>query len=136
MSNLRIATASLVFFAMAGTAGAAFAAPAFSIAAPGSGMPMNQFESQLSIYNAAEVTDLVAAKTVSVVKYDSAWNNGKDMGKAVDLLTEDSQSINLLREGIKANPAASKLLADNKIVINDVVDITSDGVGNVTIYVS
>jgi len=136
MNNFRFAVPALAFVAVMGAAGAAFATPVFSVAAPGSGMAIDEFESQLDAYNAADVTDLVAAKTVSVVKYDTAWTDDKDRSESINLLTADGQFINLLREGIKANPAASKLLTENKIVINDVVDITSDGAGNVVVYVS
>ena len=136
MTKVQITLPALAVLALVGATGAAFAAPVFSVAAPGTGMPIDEFESQLAAYNAADVTDLVAAKTVSVVKYDTAWTKGTDMSKSVELLTGDTQTINLLREGIKANPAASKLLADHKIVVNDVVDIVSNGAGGVTIYVS
>ena len=84
----------------------------------------------------AATPQLVDAKTVTVIKYDTAWSDSKDMSKAVNILTDDAQSIGLLREGLKANPQAAKLLEDNHIAINDVVDIVSDGAGNVSVYVS
>ncbi|MBL8594366.1 MAG: hypothetical protein JNK01_16910, partial [Devosia sp.] len=52
----------------------------------------------------------------------------------VNLLTEDSQSIGLLREALNKNPAAVKLLADNKIKVDQVVDIVDIG-GNVQLYI-
>ena len=52
----------------------------------------------------------------------------------VNLLTEDSQSIGLLRGALNKNPAAVKLLADNKIKVDQVVDIVDIG-GNVQLYI-
>jgi hypothetical protein len=132
----KFATPAVVAVALALSAGAAFAAPTFSEAAPGKGMAINEFASQLAAFNPTEVTDLVAAKTVTVFKYDSAWAKGDQNSKAVNLLTEDATSISQLRDAIKANPEATKLLDANKIAVNDVVDLVSDGAGNVSIYVS
>lgn len=131
---LKIATPLIAALTL--SAGAAFAAPAVTIAQPGSGMAINDFRSEMLVFNPSEVTDLVAAKTLSVIKYDTAWSDASDYGKAVNLLTEDSQSIGQLREAIKANAGATKLLANNHVAIDDVVDIVSDGAGNVSLYVS
>lgn len=128
--------ATPVIAALALSSGAAFASPVVTIAPPDSGMAINDFRSEMLVFNPAEVTDLVAAKTLLVIKYDTAWSDGSDYGKAVNLLTDDSQSIAQLREAIKANAGATKLLANNHVMINDVVDIVSDGAGNVSLYVS
>ncbi len=108
------------------------AVPQFSNGAPGSAMSVDDFASQLASFNAKAVTDLVGAKSVTVYNYNTAWTD--KAGKAVDLLTEDSQSIGLLREALNKNPAAVKLLADNKIKVNQVVDIIDIG-GNVQLYI-
>ncbi|WP_137152220.1 hypothetical protein [Devosia sp. FKR38] len=135
-SFAKIASPAIVAFAVIVSAGAAFAAPTFTTANPGSGMAIADFRSQLGVFNPSEVTELVGAKTVSVIKYDTAWSKDDDTAKAVDLLTTDAQSIGQLREAIKANAEAAKLLEANHIAINDVVDLVSDGAGNVSIYVS
>ena len=121
------------------SSGASFAAapaPKFSVAEPGNGIAMDTFQSQLEAFNKQDVLDLLGAKTVSVVKYDGAWIKNSDRTTATQLLTKDGQAINLLREALKANPAAAKLLAEHKIAIKDVIDIVSDGQGAVQIYVS
>lgn len=122
--------------AILASTGAAFAAPVFSNGEPGSGMKIEDFRSQLTAFNKADVTALINAKTVTVLHYDTAWEKGKQLSEAVNLLSDDAQSINLLREALKADPAASKVLADNKIAINDVVDIVDNGNGAITLYVS
>lgn len=136
MRKFHTTTAVVVALAMFGGAGAAFAAPVFSVAAPGSGMAIDDFASQLVTFNAADVTDLVGAKTVSVLKYDTAWTRPKELSRSVNFLSDDAQSIGLLREAIKKDPAAVKLLTENHIAVDNVVDITSDGAGAVSIYVS
>ena len=108
------------------------AVPTFTNGAPGTAMSVDDFASQLASFNAKDVTDLVGAKSVTVYNYNTAWTD--KAGKAVDLLTEDSQSIGLLREALNKNPAAVKLLADNKIKVNQVVDIIDVG-GNVRVYI-
>lgn len=131
-----VAATALLALAFVGTAGSAFAAPTFSDAAPGNGMAIDDFGTQLATFNADDVTDLVAAKTVTVYKYDAAWTDGEDANKAVEMMTNDSQSIGQLREALKANPEAVKLLEEHKIAVDNVVDITTDGAGNVSLYVS
>jgi len=108
------------------------AVPKFANGAPGTAMSVDDFASQLASFNAKDVTDLVGAKSVTVYNYNTAWTD--KAGKAVDLLTEDSQSIGLLREALNKNPAAVKLLADNKIKVNQVVDIIDVG-GHVQLYI-
>lgn len=108
------------------------AVPKFSNGAAGTAMSVDDFASQLASFNAKDVTDLLGAKSVTVYNYSNAWTD--KAGKAVDLLTEDSQSIGLLREALNKNPAAVKLLADNKIKVDQVVDIVDIG-GNVQLYI-
>lgn len=128
LSNLSV----LALVAIA-AAGPAFAAtPKFSNGAPGTAISVDDFASQLASFNAKDVTDLLGAKSVTVYNYASAWTDKS--GKAVDLLTEDSQSIGLLREALNKNPAAVKLLAENKIKVDQVVDIIDVG-GNVQLYI-
>jgi hypothetical protein len=119
-----------------GSAGASYASQTWTDVAPGNGVAMSDFKTDLSVYNKQDIADLVSAKTVSVLKYDEAWVNQKGTGEATNLLTEDAQSINLLREGLKADPAAVKLLAEHKINVNQVVSILPDGNGGVQLYVS
>jgi hypothetical protein len=134
----KIPAATLVSAALVLSTGASFAAvgPTFTTAAPGHGMDITEFAGQMAAFNKQDVTDLIGAKTVSVIKYDTAWSAGNGPLKAARLLDEDSQPIGLLRAALKANPAAVKLLAEHKIAINDVVDIVSDGHGAVQLYVS
>ena len=128
LSNLSV----LALVAIA-AAGPAFAAtPKFTNGAPGTAISVDDFASQLASFNAKDVTDLVGAKSVTVYNYSSAWTD--KAGKAVDLLTEDAQSIGLLREALNKNPAAVKLLAENKIKVDQVVDII-DVSGNVQLYI-
>jgi hypothetical protein len=128
LSNLSV----LALVAIA-AAGPAFAAtPKFANGAPGTAISVDDFASQLAVFNAKDVTDLLGAKSVTVYNYDTAWTTKS--GKAVDLLTEDAQSIGLLRAALDKNPAAVKLLADNKIKVNQVVDIIDVG-GNVQLYI-
>ena len=127
LSNLSV----LALVAIA-AAGPAFAAtPKFTNGAPGTAMSVDDFASQLGSFNAKDVTDLLDAKSVTVYNYNTAWTD--KAGKAVNLLTDDSQSIGLLREALNKNPAAVKLLAENKIKVDQVVDITNIG-GNVQLY--
>lgn len=128
LSNLSV----LALVAIA-AAGPAFAAtPKFANGAPGTAMSVDDFASQLGSFNAKDVTDLLDAKSVTVYNYNTAWTD--KAGKAVNLLTDDSQSIGLLREALNKNPAAVKLLAENKIKVDQVVDITNIG-GNVQLYI-
>jgi hypothetical protein len=108
------------------------AVPKFVNGAPGTAMSVDDFASQLSSFNAKDVPDLLNAKSVTVYRYDTAWT--EKSGKAVDLLTDDSQSIHLLREALDKNTAAVKLLADNKIKVDQVVDIVNID-GNVQLYI-
>ena len=92
LSNLSV----LALVAIA-AAGPAFAAtPKFTNGAPGTAMSVDDFASQLGSFNAKDVTDLLDAKSVTVYNYNTAWTD--KAGKAVNLLTDDSQSIGLLRE--------------------------------------
>lgn len=111
-------------------------APAFSLAKPNSGMSVDSFDSQLQVFNRQNIADLLHARTVSVVKFDTAWNDGGDAGKAFDALNASDQSINLLREALKADPPAMQLLARNHIAVNQVIDIAPAGNGAVQLYVS
>lgn len=110
-------------------------APTFSVAAPNSGQSPDIFREQVQIYNSHFIDELVHAKTVQVVPFDRAWSDPGDLQKAFDAVEISDQSIHLLREGLKANPAAAKLLAEHKIVLNTVVDIVPTGTDLVQIYV-
>lgn len=110
--------------------------PTFSLAKPWSGMSVDSFDPQVQVFNRADITDLLRAKTVSVVKFDSAWNDGGDATKAFDAVNNSDQSIHLLREALKADPAAMKLLARNHIAVDQVIDIAPTGNGAVQLYVS
>lgn len=128
LSNLSV----LALVAIA-AAGPAFAAtPKFVNGAPGTAISVDDFASQLNAFNARDVADLLHAKSVTVYNYNTAWT--KKSGTAVDLLTEDAQSIGLLRKALNKNPAAVKLLASNRIKVNQVVDIIDVG-GNVQLYI-
>lgn len=111
-------------------------APAFSLAKPNSGMSVDSFDSQLQVFNRQNIADLLHARTVSVVKFDTAWNDGGDAGKAFDALNASDQSINLLREALNSDPPAMQLLARNHIAVNQVIDIAPAGNGAVQLYVS
>lgn len=128
LSNLSVI--ALVAIAAAGPVLAA--TPKFTNGGPGTAISVDDFASQLASFNAKDVTDLLGAKSVTVYNYNTAWTDKS--GKAVDLLTEDSQSIGLLREALNKNPAAVKLLAENKIKVDQVVDIIDVG-GNVQLYI-
>ena len=108
------------------------ATPRFVTGAPGTAMSVDDFASQLAVFNGREVRDLLHAKSVTVYSYNTAWT--KKAGKAVNLLTDDAQSIGLLRTALNKDPAAVKLLAANKIKVNQVVDIIDVG-GNVQLYI-
>ncbi|MGN6486869.1 MAG: hypothetical protein ACTHLT_03470 [Devosia sp.] len=129
---LSVAAATLIGTA----AGAVTAAQAWKTLPRGSGAPIDQFKSDMSVYNKQDIADLLAAKTVSVINYGNAWAGQKGSGEATNLLTDEAQAINLLREGLAADPAAVKLLAEHKIKVDQVVAILSDGNGNVQLYVS
>lgn len=110
--------------------------PAFSLAKPNSGMSVDNFDQQVQIFNRQNVADLLHARSVSVVKFDTAWNDGGDAGKAFDALNASDQSIHLLREALKADPAAMKLLARNHVAVDQVIDIAPTGNGSVQLYIS
>jgi len=111
-------------------------APAFSLAKPNSGMSVDSFDPQVQVFNRQNIADLLHARSVSVVKFDTAWNDGGDAGKAFDAVNASDQSIHLLREALKADPAAMRLLAQNHIAIDQVIDIAPTGDGSVQLYVS
>ena len=108
------------------------ATPKFVMGAPGTALSVDDFASQLAVFNAREVRDLLRAKKVTVYSFNTAWTSKS--GKAVNLLSDDSQSINLLRKALNKSPAAIKLLAANKIKVDQVVDIV-DIHGNVQLYI-
>ncbi len=110
--------------------------PAFSLARPDSGMSVDSFDPQIQVFNRQNIADLLHARSVSVVKFDTAWNDGGDASKAFDALNASDQSIHLLREALKADPAAMQLLARNHIAVNQVIDIAPTGNGSVQLYVS
>ncbi|MGV8830587.1 MAG: hypothetical protein ACOH2N_01320 [Devosia sp.] len=140
----KLATSAVAALALIASAGAAFAATSVTTAEPGAGMAINDFKSQLAVFNPSEVTDLVGAKAITVIKFDTAWNGQYDGSdkvtpdtvKALNLLTTDAPQIAQLRDAITANSAAAKILAANNIPVNNLVDIVSDGAGNVQLYVS
>ncbi len=66
-----------------------------------------------------------------MVKFDTAWNDGGDASKAFNAVDASDQSIHLLREALKADPAAMKLLAQNHIAVDQVIDIAPTGNGAV-----
>ncbi|HEV2515173.1 MAG TPA: hypothetical protein VGV07_07985 [Devosia sp.] len=111
-------------------------APAFSLAAPNSGMSVDSFDPQVQVFNRQDIADLLHARSVSVVKFDTAWNDGGDATKAFDAVNDSDQSIHLLREALKADPAAMRLLAQNHIAVNQVIDIAPTGNGAVQLYIS
>lgn len=129
--------ATLAAASVLALAAPAFAStPAFTTAAPGAGLSPNYFDQQVKVYNRAEIADLLRARSVQVVKFDTAWSDGSDATKAFDAMSDSDQSIHLLREGLKANPAAQRLLAEHHIAIDSVVDIAPGANGTVQIYVS
>ncbi|MGV8854732.1 MAG: hypothetical protein ACOH2L_08775 [Devosia sp.] len=139
----KIATPAVAALALIISASAAFATPTVTIAKPGSGMPIDDFKSQMAAFNPSEVSDLANAKTITVIKYDTAWTGspkadkpGTDNMQAMQLLTVDASQIDQLRAAIKANTAATKVLSENNIAVSNLVDIVSDGAGNVSLYVS
>ena len=108
------------------------ATPKFVMGAPGTALDVDDFASQLAVFNGREIRDLLHARTVTVYSYNNAWTSKS--GKAVDLLGEDAQSIDLLRKALDRSPAAIKLLAANKIKVNQVVDIVDIG-NSVQLYI-
>lgn len=138
--NILIKTAApaAVALMLAAIAAPALAAtgPTFSAARPWSGMSIDSFGPDVAIFNKAEIGELLNAKSVSVVRLDSAWNDGDDASTAFEAVGNSDQAINLLREALKANPMAERLLARNHVNINTVVDISDLGNGKVQLYVS
>ena len=119
------------------TAAPAFAsAPAFSLANPNSGMSVDSFDQQVQVFNRQNIADLLHARAVSVVKLDTAWNDGGDAEKAFDAVNSSDQSIHLLREALKADPAAMRLLASHHVAVDQVIDIAPTGNGSVQLYIS
>lgn len=124
--------------ALAALAAPAFAstAPVFTRAAPGDGMSVDDFRPDVAGFNRAEIGDLLHARSVAVLNVQSAWTDGGDALKAFNAVNNSDQAIHLLREHLKANPAAMRLLAANHIDVNRVVDIAGNGSGAVQLYVS
>jgi len=135
---LKATGASALALALAAVAAPALAStgPTFSTAKPWSGMSVDSFRPDVRTFNRAEIGELLRARNVSVVRIDTAWSDIDDAGKAFNAVNRSDQAIHLLREALKANPMASKLLAENHININSVVDITDVGNGRVQLYVS
>jgi len=119
------------------TAAPAFASTAaFNTAKANSGMSVDEFDQQVRIFNRADISDLLQAKNVSVLRIDTAWADGGDASKAFNAVEASDQSIHLLRDALKADPAALRLLARNHIAVDEVVDVAPTGNGSVQIYVS
>ena len=119
------------------SAAPAFASsPTFDTAKAGSGMSVDSFDQQVRIFNRTDIADLLQATSVSVLRLDTAWTDGKDASKAFNAVQDSDQSIHLLREALKADPAAMQLLARNHIAVDEVVDIAPTGNGAVQVYVS
>jgi len=135
---IKAAGTTALTLALAALAAPALAAtgPAFEIAKPWSGMAIDSFRPDVRTFNRADVRDLLHARKVLVLKLDTAWKKSGDAGKAFNAVNRSDQAIHLLREALKANPTASKLLAANHIDVNTVVDITAVGHGRVQLYVS
>jgi len=134
-SLMKAIGATALTFTLAAPALAA-SGPTFSVAKPWSGMDVNSFRSDVNTFNRDEIGDLLDASHVSVVRVDSAWNDGKDAGRAFNAVERSDQAIHLLREALKSDPAAAKLLAANNIDINRVIDITAARNGTVQLYIS
>ncbi len=111
------------------------ATPAFSLAAPNEGQAIDMFRQQIQTYNSNDIGDLLKAKTVQVVRFDTAWSDSGDAQKAFNAVSKSDQAIHLLREGLKANPEAAKLLAENKVVLDTVIDIVPSANGAVQLYI-
>ena len=109
---------------------------AFSTAKAGSGMDVDNFVQQVKVFNRADIADLLRARSVSVLKIDTAWNDGGDALNTFNAVQDSDQAIHLLREALKADPAAMRLLARNHIAVNEVVDVAPAGNGAVQIYIS
>lgn len=119
------------------TAMPAFASTtAFNTAKAGSGMAVDDFRQQVKIFNRSDIADLLQARNVSVLRIDTAWTDGGDASKAFKAVEASDQSIHLLREALKADPAAMRLLAANHIAVDQVVDVVPTGNGSVQIYLS
>ena len=108
------------------------ASPTFVNAAPGTGMSVDAFASELSVFNGNEINDLLHATKVTVYSFNTAWTD--KAGKAVGLLTDNSGSISRLRAALDKNPEAVRLLAAHNIKVDQVVDII-DGGSNVQLYI-
>lgn len=134
LKGLRVTAVTAAIVLMAAPAFAS--APAFQLARPNSGMSVDSFDPQVQVFNRQNIADLLHARSVSVVKFDTAWNDGGDAGKAFDAVNDSDQSIHLLREALKADPAAMKLLARNHIAVDQVIDIAPTGNGAVQLYIS
>jgi hypothetical protein len=130
------ATAVTAAIILGAAAPALASTPAFVLAKPNSGISVDSFDPQVQVFNRADIADLLRAKSVSVVRFDTAWNDGGDASKAFDAVDASDQSIHLLREALKSDPAAMKLLARNHIAVNQVIDIAPTGNGSVQLYIS
>lgn len=119
---------------MLSTGAAMAAGPTFTTAAPNNGADVIDMKGYLADFNGSEVKDLLSAKTVTVYQYEDAWS-GDDVARASTYLTDNFQSIGLLREALKADKPAVELLAQHKIGVDNVVDIITDGSGNISLYV-
>ena len=129
------ATAAIATLAL--SAAPAFAStPSFSLAAPNAGESVDSFDPQVQIFNRAEIRDLDHARSVQIVRFDTAWSDGGDADKAFNAMESSDQAIHLLRENLRADPAAMRLLAAHHINVNQVVDIVNNGSGKVQLYVS
>lgn len=138
MNVLKVGGSAALVLALAAIAAPAFAStgPVFATAKPGSGMSVDSFRPDVESFDRAEIGDLVNARSVAVLNVDSAWSDGGDALKAFNAVNRSDQAIHLLREHLKADPAAMRLLAANHIDVNRVVDITMTGNGAVQLYVS
>lgn len=131
-----IGATALVAVAALSAAPAFASTPNFNTAKAGSGMSVDNFDQQVRIFNRADIADLLQARNVSVLRIDTAWADGGDASKAFNAVEDSDQAIHLLRDALRADPAAMRLLARNHIAVDEVVDVAPVGNGAVQIYIS
>ena len=105
------ATAAIATLALS-AAPALASTPSFLLAAPNSGESVDSFDPQVQIFNRAEIRDLDHARAVQIVRFDTAWSDGGDADKAFNAMESSDQAIHLLRENLRADPAAIRRLIE------------------------
>ncbi len=138
MQNSIKLVGALVVAAVIGSAGAAFAAPAFTV---DNNQTAADFSASLGYFKPSDITALDHAKQVKVVTFNS-WaldDEGANYGDQKTALSDQmgaiGPQIDQTQKALSADPAAVKVLKSGGISVGSVAGVEAGKNGDVTLYV-